>query len=154
MPSGSSVFSTQIQALITVTGPDVFGISQNVLNVAIPLLGLLVDIDEGDAPSGLQCDGAHLEFTFKIEEGFSTAFKILGLPTFARTGNTQVEAGYFAPDSLESGGASQATQFLLRFFNIPEGVDVAVEKRPDCEEDMTTFDDEGMVLVADHCCPN
>ena len=132
VPSGASVFSTQIQALITVTGPDVFGISQNVLNVAIPLVGLLVNIDEDDAVSGLQCDGEHLEFTFKIQEGFATAFKTLGLPTFARTGNTQVEAGYFAPDSLESGGASQSTQFRARFFNIPEGVDVAVEKAPDC----------------------
>ena len=132
------------------SGPSTLATTTNVLNIAIPLVGLLVDLEDDDVPSGLQCDGEHLEFHFKISEGFATAFKTLGLPTFARTGNTQVEAGYFAPGSLEGGGASQSTQFLLRFFNIPEGVDVAVEKEPDCEEEDLEADppDEAFLEIA------
>ena len=126
---------SQIQAFVSITGPNTIPVSNNVLNVAIPLLGLLVDIDEDDAALGLQCEEAEAHFTLQIGEGFATAFKPLGAPTFT-PGNNQVETGYFAPDSLAGGGGvSQATRFLLRFFNIPEGVNVEVEFDPDCTED-------------------
>ena len=135
VPAIEGVPFSQIQAFVSITGPNTIPISNNVLNVAIPLTGLLVDIDEGDAPSGLQCEenSEHIDFT--ISEGFATAFKTLGEPTFT-PGNTQVESGYFAPDSLGGGGgASQSTRFLLRFFNIPEGVNVAVYAWLFCNDD-------------------
>ena len=134
----------QIQAFVSITGPNTIPVSNNVLNVAIPLTGLLVDIDPDDAPAGLQCeeDSAHLDFI--ISEGFATAFKTLGTPTFT-PGNTQVEAGYYAPGSLAGGGASQSTRFLLRFFNIPEGVNVAVYAWLFCYDD----DNDGLPPGAD-----
>ena len=145
MPAIEGVPFSQIQAFVSITGPNTIPVSNNVLNVAIPLTGLLVDIDEDDAPAGLQCESKHLEFTFEISEGFATAFKTLGKASFT-PGNTQVEAGYYAPDSLEEGGASQATEFLLRFFNIPEGVNVAVEKIPDCTEKANNDPDDADLL--------
>ena len=33
------------------------------------------------------------------------------------------------------GGASQSTRFLLRFFNIPEGVNVVVHHALDCADE-------------------
>ena len=134
VPAIEGVPFSQIQAFVSITGPNTIPVSNNVLNVAIPLTGLLVDIDPDDAPAGLQCeeDSAHIDFT--ISEGFATAFKTLGTPTFT-PGNTQIEAGYFAPGSLAGGGASQSTRFLLRFFNIPEGVNVAVYDWLYCVDD-------------------
>ena len=134
VPAIEGIPFSQIQAFVSITGPNTIPVSNNVLNVAIPLVGLLVDIDEGDAPSGLQCEENSATIDFTISEGFATAFKTLGQPSFT-PGNTQVEAGYFAPDSLESGGASQATRFLLRFFNIPEGTNVAVNALISCNDD-------------------
>ncbi len=134
VPAIEGVPFSQIQAFVSITGPNTIPVSNNVLNVAIPLTGLLVDIDEDDAPSGLQCEDTAGHMDFKISEGFATSFKTLGEPSF-RPGNTQVEAGYFAPGSLAGGGASQATRFLLRFFNIPEGVNVSVYDMIDCSDD-------------------
>ena len=144
VPAIEGVPFSQIQAFVSITGPNTIPVSNNVLNVAIPLTGLLVDIDPDDAPAGLQCeeDSAHIDFT--ISEGFATAFKTLGAPTFT-PGNTQVESGYFAPGSLAGGGASQSTRFLLRFFNIPEGVTVSVEPWLDCFDD----DQDGLPLGTD-----
>ena len=134
VPAIEGVPFSQIQAFVSITGPNTIPVSNNVLNVAIPLTGLLVDIDPDDAPAGLQCEDESGHLTFTLSEGFATAFKTLGLPSFT-PGNTQVEAGYFAPDSLAGGGASQSTRFLLRFFNIPEGVNVAVPLWLDCRDD-------------------
>jgi len=114
--------------------------------VAIPLTGLLVDIDPDDAPSGLQCEDESGHMNLTISEGFATSFKTLGSPTF-RPGNTQVESGYYAPDSLNGGGASQSTRFLLRFFNIPEGVNVVVHEWIDCDDD----DSDLLVIHALDC---
>ena len=141
VPAIEGVPFSQIQAFVSITGPNTIPVSNNVLNVAIPLTGLLVDIDPDDVVAGLQCeeDSAHIDFT--ISEGFATAFKTLGLPTFT-PGNTQVEAGYYAPGSLAGGGASQSTRFLLRFFNIPEGVSVVVYEWIDCRDD-----DPGTAIV-------
>jgi hypothetical protein len=133
VPAIEGVPFSQIQAFVSITGPNTIPISNNVLNVAIPLTGLLVDIDEDDAASGLQCEEDDDYTMIEISEGFATAFKTLGAPSF-RPGNTQVESGYYAPDSLAGGGASQSTQFLFRFFNIPEGLDVYVERQVDCDD--------------------
>ena len=94
--------------------------------------------------TGIQCGNQSSHSQFTISEGFATAFKPLGAPSFT-PGNTQVEAGYYAPDSLEGGGASQATRFLLRFFNIPAGLTVLVEPWLDCFDD----DQDGLPLGTD-----
>ena len=94
--------------------------------------------------TGIQCGNQSSHSQFTISEGFATAFKPLGAPSFT-PGNTQVEAGYYAPDSLEGGGASQATRFLLRFFNIPEDLTVSVEPWLDCFDD----DQDGLPLGTD-----
>ena len=134
VPAIEGVPFSQIQGFVSITGPNTIPVSNNVLNVAIPLTGLLVDIDPDDAPAGLQCEDESGHMNITLSEGFATAFKTLGLPTFT-PGNTQVEAGYFAPGSLAGGGASQSTRFLLRFFNIPEGVNVAVHQWIHCSDD-------------------
>ena len=134
VPAIEGVPFSQIQAFVSITGPNTIPVSNNVLNVAIPLTGLLVDIDEDDTGSGLQCENSSGHMDFSISEGFATSFKTLGEPSF-RPGNTQVEAGYYAPDSLAGGGASQSTRFLLRFFNIPEGVNVVVHHTLDCADE-------------------
>ena len=94
--------------------------------------------------TGIQCGTQSSHSQFIIKEGFATAFKALGAPSFT-PGNTQVEAGYYAPDSLEGGGASQATRFLLRFFNIPADLTVLVEPWLDCFDD----DQDGLPLGTD-----
>jgi hypothetical protein len=122
-----------VTAFVSITGETLPPISNNVLNVAVPLLGLLVDVD--GAIAGLQCvdvgeidDGVVIEgetVTVILEEGFATSFKTLGVAT-SSVGDTQDESGYFAPGSNNGGGASQATRFIARFFNIPDGVLISV----------------------------
>ncbi|MBI3698338.1 MAG: hypothetical protein HY238_26310, partial [Acidobacteria bacterium] len=70
-------------------------------------------------------------FVIRITEGFATAFKTLGSPTDF-PGLTQVEAGYntpssncFSPGGL-CGGATQGTRFLIRFYNVPNGLRIGV----------------------------
>ncbi len=116
--------STQIRAFISITGPTTISLNNNDLNVAIPILGLIVTA--GDPVNGLQCIDGHVSTSITVEEGFATAFKTLGFPTFF-PGNTQWESGYYAPGSNNGGGAQQGTRFLVRFFNIPEGLELSFE---------------------------
>ena len=87
-----------------------------------------------DGITGLQCE--HLEDTFQVhlEEGFAAAFKTLGLPSFANADNA-TENGYpvlvsnnpgAAPQSIggTGGGATQATRFIIRFYNVPMGLTI------------------------------
>jgi len=141
--------STQIEAFVSITGPTTIPVNNNVLNVAIPLVGLIVT--PGDPEVGLQCIDEWLFTEIELEEGFATAFKTLGFPTFT-PGNTQWESGY--PTSLDEsnavfdgvlgqngqlfggigGGATQGTRFLLRLFNVPTGVTVEVANTDHCED--------------------
>ena len=114
--------STQIRAFVSITGPTTISVNNNDLNVAIPILGLIVT--PGDPVNGLQCIDGHESTEITVEEGFATAFKTLGFPTFF-PGNTQWESGYYAPGSNNGGGAQQGTRFLVRLFNIPEGIEVS-----------------------------
>ena len=141
VPDMPGVPVSPVTASVSITGPNTLPVNNSVLNVGIPQTGLLVDIDEDDAALGLQCEEGEGHVTFEIAEFFATAFRPLGVPTFT-PGNTQVENGYPAPGSgavtppgdggATQGGATQATSFLVRFFNIPEGVRVSMEKVPDC----------------------
>jgi hypothetical protein len=126
VPGQATFPSTQVTAFVSITGETLPPITNNVLNVAVPLLGLLTDVD--GAVAGLQCvdeDGVTVDV--ELEEGFATAFKTLGVASSA-PGDTQDESGYFAPGSNNGGGASQATRFIARFFNIPEGVEITVQR--------------------------
>jgi hypothetical protein len=130
VPGQATFPSTQVTAFVSITGETLPPISNNVLNVAVPLLGLLVDVD--GAVAGLQCvDEDGVTVNVELEEGFATSFKTLGVATSA-PGDTQDESGYFAPGSNTGGGASQATRFIARFFNIPQGVDISVLSHLDC----------------------
>jgi hypothetical protein len=127
VPDQATFPSTQITAFVSITGPTTIPITNNVLNVAVPILGLIVTLDE-DAPiTGLQCLDTEGHTFINLKEGFATSFKTLGVATFLR-GQTQWESGYYAPGSNNGGGASQPTRFLIRFFNIPEGLTVEVPK--------------------------
>jgi len=123
VPDSATFPSTQITAFVSITGPTTISVTNNVLNVAVPILGLIVD--NGDPIVGLQCldDEQHTEIT--LREGFATAFKTIGVASFF-PGNTQWESGYYAPGSNNGAGASNPTRFILRFFNIPTGVDISV----------------------------
>jgi hypothetical protein len=127
VPGQATFPSTQVTAFVSITGETLPPITNNVLNVAVPLLGLLTDVD--GAVAGLQCvdeDGVDVDVI--LEEGFATAFKTLGVATSA-VGDTQDESGYFAPGSNNGGGARQATRFIARFFNIPSGVVITVPEQ-------------------------
>ena len=53
--------------------------------------------------------------------------RILGAPGFNNSPGAS-EAGYFAPGSgANDGGATQGSRVLARFFNIPEGIRLAVQ---------------------------
>jgi hypothetical protein len=122
VPNQASFPSTQVTAFVSVTGPTLLPVTNNVLNVAVPILGLLVDVS--DPIAGLQCVDFSGNVDVELEEGFATAFKTLGVPSFL-PGDTQTESGYFSASNL-GGGASQATRFIARFFNIPQGVVITV----------------------------
>lgn len=123
VPDAATFPTTQIQAFVSITGPSTIPVNNNVLNVAVPIIGLLVDID--GPVTGLQCVSDKVTVDINLEEGFATAFKTIGVPTF-QPGTTQWESGYYAPGSNNGGGASQGTRFMIRFFNVPDGVDVSV----------------------------
>jgi hypothetical protein len=123
VPDTATFPSTQITAFVSITGPTTIPVTNNVLNVAVPILGLIVT--GPGAVTGLQCIDAAAIGSITLREGFATAFKTLGVPTFV-PGNTQWESGYYEPESNNGGGATQATRFILRFFNIPQGVELVV----------------------------
>ncbi len=130
VPNSASFPSTQITAFVSITGPNTIPVNNNVLNVAVPILGLRVTTDGGDA--GLQCVDGEEHAIITLEEGFATAFKILGLPTFI-PGNTQWEDGYYTLGSgANDGGASQGTRFIINFTNIPAGGELTVFDNIDC----------------------
>ena len=115
---------TQVQADLVITGESAISVDKNQFNIGAPLKGLIVDFDEDLVAAGLQCDESEEHGSFTINEGFPTAFKTLGVPTFTIGSNVQNEAGYHGSDT---GGATQSTRFLLTFHNIPEGVRIGVE---------------------------
>ncbi len=126
VPSTATFPSTQITAFISITGPTTIPVTNNVLNVAVPILGLIVT--PGTPLVGLQCVDSTGLTGIRLNEGFATSFKTIGRPTFS-PGQTQWESGYYAPGSNPlGGGASQATRFLIRFFNIPQGTTISVPR--------------------------
>ena len=143
VPNAATFPSTQITAFLSITGPTTISITNNVLNVAVPILGLITS--GSGSLDGLQCIDSQGTAGIRLREGFATAFKTQGVPTF-QTGQTQWESGYWAPGSNNGGGASQGTRFLIRFFNIPEGVDISVPKIIDNEAGSHPLTGDGLRL--------
>jgi hypothetical protein len=82
VPNAATFPSTQVTAFVSITGPTTIPITNNVLNVAVPILGLIVTLDE-DAPiTGLQCLDTEGHTFINLKEGFATSFKTLGVATF------------------------------------------------------------------------
>ena len=111
----------QVSVIVSMTGPTNIPIFPNVLNIALPLIGLTWGIGpEDDVPLiGLQCEDDSKHVTVTLNEGFATSFKTIGVPTFT-PGNTQWEAGYYSPGSGATGGGStQGTRFKIWFTNVP-----------------------------------
>ena len=143
IPDAGSPAFARIQAVVTINGESAITLNTNEANIGLPLLGLISSIEDDDIVSGLQCDSEGSEALLTISEGFPTAFKTIGVPSFTISGSVQVENGYPAPDSgttgavgdgdATEGGATQSTHFLVQFFNIPEGVRVGVEDEIDCD---------------------
>ncbi len=123
VPSGASFPSAQVTSFLSISGETSLSVTNNVLNVAVPIPGLIVETD--DPIAGLQCVDYDWVSILTLTEGFATAFKTIGVPV-TTPGQTQWESGYWAPGSNNGGGASQGTRFLLRFSNIPQGVEVSV----------------------------
>jgi hypothetical protein len=125
VPELPLVPSTQVIAFLSLTGPATISVQNNQLNVAVPILGLVSSWSP--VALGAQCAGAELEASITAREGFATAFKTSGAPTFMPQ-MLRWESGYFAPGSNLGGGASQGTRLLLQFFDVPVGVEVSAPK--------------------------
>jgi hypothetical protein len=129
IPEGGASFpSTQVTAFVSVDGDAAFPISNNVLNVGVPFLGLGSEVV---SPAwGTLCQPVEQTVHVKIEEGFVTAFKLEGSAS-TNPGNGADEAGYPAPGSNGGDGASGPTRFLMRFRNIPPGVTIKAPEQVD-----------------------
>lgn len=144
VPDQATFPSTQITAFVSITGPTTIPVTNNVLNVAVPILGLIVSV--GPAVAGLQCLDTSGHTYIDLKEGFATSFKTLGVATFT-PGNTQWESGYYSPMSNNGAGATQGTRFLIRFSGIPEGVDLDVDYYIDNGSSSITGDAIALALV-------
>jgi len=163
IPTGQASFpTTQVTAFVSATGTTNLTVTNNILVIGTPLIGLVSSIrgagfavnpptlpiiaqqcqllllgSDGSIPSALTSAFANVASsavtggllpaaqnatTVRISEGFATAFKTLGAPTVF-PGLTQVEDGFTVPgDGTNSGGATQSTRFILRWYNVPSGV--------------------------------
>jgi hypothetical protein len=122
----------EINAILDSQPPSNMELTRFSVVVARTRIGL---IQEGvDSVSGLQCidpqeindDEAYLSFS----EGFASAFKTIGVASFVN-GTKFWESGYYAPDNDQNNnaGASNATQFLVSFTDIPGDVSVSAAER-------------------------
>ena len=71
---------SQVSVTVSMTGETNIPIFPNVLNIALPLVGLTWGVTSGVV--GLQCSDGSLQATVSLHEGFATSFKTLGAPTF------------------------------------------------------------------------
>ena len=144
IPQGEGVFPTaQVTAFLSIASQTAIPVTNNVLNIGIPLLGLLTRFrgsNQADVTLpivALQCitqnvDGdnnivlaAGGSFSIRLSEGYASSFKTLGTPTVTPA-SAQVEDGFPTPPSgVNQGGATQGTRFIIRFYNVPNGVRLA-----------------------------
>ena len=144
IPQGEGVFPTaQVTAFLSIASQTAIPVTNNVLNIGIPLLGLLTRFrgsDQADVTLpivALLCitqnvDGDNYivlaaggSFSIRLSEGYASSFKTLGTPTVTPA-SAQVEDGFPTPPSgVNQGGATQGTRFIIRFYNVPNGVRLA-----------------------------
>ena len=144
--SGTVTVSVNIASSFAISLPNRNG------DVADAFQGLISMV--GDTVAGLQCEPESGSFgSIELWEGFATAFKTIGVPTFFENAHS-AENGYPVggnshtgddPPSFAGGTATQATQFVVRLTGLPEGVDI----------DMPTYVHEGdePPLDDDVVCP-
>jgi hypothetical protein len=186
IPSGEGIFpSAQVTAFISISSSTAVPVTNNVLNIGIPLLGLVARVrgvfqgggDQEDVTLpivALQCVTQFLDsdnnidknraagtdfphtvgrgdvypdpvgmgsFSIRLSEGYASSFKTLGTTTVTPA-SAQVERGFPTPnsncisvalnppqDTSGCGGATQGTRFILRFYNVPNGVRIATPAR-------------------------
>jgi len=145
IPSATGVQGSDVEADITMlafpTGDNSVVLSgEDDIDVGSTLLGLAQSTD-GTVTDGLQCadETAANSTTFIIvEEGFPTAFRDSQAAASEQDSiSNQVtgESGHAEDNSAGIGGASQATQIMLSFTGVPDGVEIGVLATPDCTED-------------------
>jgi hypothetical protein len=183
--AGVDIFpTTQVIASLSITSNVSISFTQNSVPVGAPIRGLKFSLREADGDAlgspitGLQCVGQNeddgdvtdddgVTFYVRLEEGFATAFKTIGVPTFQTISQTRpFEAGYCSPGSgnapnggpvpgptgiCTDGGVTQGTRFIIRFFNIPDGVLVGV---PSCATNFAQTDPNPPSLVLDYVDAN
>lgn len=120
----------EINAILDSQPPSNMELTRFSVVVARTRIGLLQD--GVDAVEGLQCidpgdEGQDNHATVSFSEGFASAFKTIGIPTFVN-GTHFWESGYYAPGSNNNAGASNATQFLVSFTDIPGDVSVSAQE--------------------------
>jgi hypothetical protein len=119
--------TANIQALVSVSPPTNVIITDPLLTIASVEVSLIADITGEIA--GLQCvdmdETGDNTTTVTVTEGFASAFKTIGVPSFT-PGSETWESGYEVTDSNNGAGASNATQFRVVFADIPDGVTVTV----------------------------
>jgi len=138
IPSGAYFPSNQVTAFIGIGKTASLTVNNNVLNVGVPIRGLISTL-ETTSLQGQACVGGSGQASLSLTEGFATAFKTQGLPSYF-SGNVQTESGYFAPGSNNGGGASQPTRILFRFANVPRGVVVEAPKHVETGDPARTND--------------
>jgi hypothetical protein len=112
---------SRVQALLAMSD-NRLSVDFNNFSLSEPSLGLAARYPEvATSPS---CQGGVRSLDLMLEEGSEGAFRRHGAPQSVWTSDR--ESGYFAPGSNNGGGASQGTRFLLRFFNIPQGVSLTL----------------------------
>jgi hypothetical protein len=146
-----------ITARVSIDPGNSFSMVNSVSTIATPFVGLIPTID--DAAVGLQCEDGSEHVTINLLEGFASAFKTLGAPTFDEAIEGAWENGYPilegeniptedlggadpnssgtvpfafpfsepAQNSGAGGGATQATRFMFRLYNVQPGVTVEVD---------------------------
>ena len=144
-PSEGGQSSNSVSAFVSITGQASIPVTNNVLSLGVPSPAADVEYRDGanQGPAGvvttLQCESQNITqgpfgggfnglptFHIRVSEKFPSALRILGGPSF-NTPPGAWEAGYFAPGSgANNGGASQGSRVLARFFNIPQGIRLAV----------------------------
>ena len=145
-PSEGGLPLNSVSAFVSITGQVSISLTNNVLSLGVPSPASDVEYRDGanQGPSGvvtsLQCESQNITmspfgssfngpptFHVRVSEGFTSALRILGAPGFNNSPGAS-EAGYFAPGSgANDGGATQGSRVLARFFNIPEGIRLAVQ---------------------------
>ena len=131
-------FPTGDNSLVVTNNSDVV--------VGSSLLGLAMSNTADTETDGLQCadeTAANSLTSVIITEGFPTAFKDDSAVDEGITNQVLVENGHSEDNMAGVGGASQATQIVLHFSGVPDGVEVGVLATPDCEDDDVITDGEG-----------